>query len=1365
MGNAQVLELANNCLTKIVCKDISFIGVVNQCLVDTDPNQTETLLQPHQLRAHGVLLDDVPPCHLRIDGTPGTLRLKVGETEVPLYFDGLKTFAICVRPTEEEINSLPHVVLTSEEPYEPRTRLYTRRVYSGSFGPMKFRRKISEPSLEQWQAILGYCSKDTVKATLQNTTRHIKTLDMETRDYMRDYAKSRTTALRPYRINDTLFTDTFYSTIRSIRGNTCFQVFALKKCMYSVATPMKSERFVYGAYEDFITNVGAANAVVSDNAQVYKSEKWRDINRKVVTQVRFTVPYHQSSNFAELIGGKYKYGLVKLFHYTPQAPYCYWDFGLEFMSLVEKYLSKRKLKGRCPASNLRGETCDISIFRFPWFSPVWYYAPNLDFPTDRMKPGFFLGIEPTTGDGFSYIIVDGEKYEDIPLRNVRPIVRSIVRSRSLEDSVPPRVVRDAENNLQFQNAHGIKLASDDVSEEEIYDAITASEADVVEIVDPRSDLNLDSEIDSGILLTTTFNPPVDPDLHEDSDNESTTDNQDDIVSLGEVSMQSENDYPDLLLRTASSEDSDDDEEVEDIVVSQPETAEAATSEETTTLPTTIRIENTFGEEGPVYISQKENDVDEDDPNIDNIGEPHMTNMNIAVAHSVNVTQDPDTDPTEEIVEIRDHKWCGKTLEIQCLYDTGEVEWHPFNLVFNDNPYDLANYLANRKCKLGDSAQAQTYKRWARSHKRAVRRMFKRVIRSNVFQYYSGKHHGTNKKRRSKRIRRAARAKFEDEQSEEALAWVEQTLNARKVRKFAYGLEVPRNWEDVLRIDLENGDTAWQDAIKKEIGALLELECFDVQEEGYRPPEDYQYVRMHLVYDVKVDLRKKARLVCDGSRVDPRGLTTRATVVKGISVRLLDLIANHWNKKILTGDIGNAFVQSKTEEKVFTKLGPEFGPDLAGRIALIVKALYGLTTSAAAFRKALADFLRTLDFIPTRYDRDVWMKPSPTGNGYDYICTHVDDFKIIADDPQAYIDMISGAFFIKESGDPEYYLGNDYKFHDNHQCWTYNAETYEKEAIRKVEEMFDETLAKVKTPLLVEDSHPECDDSPLLKLKEHRQYQCMLGMLQWLHTIARPELGPALATFNRFGTCPREEHLRLLKRVFGYLKFSKNKRIRIDCRPLNFTRCVPDYVKLMPDFLEDYPNACEEVDINLPTPYGTPLKITILVDSDHAHDLITRRSLTGIIAFVGSTPVLWSTKRQGAVATSTYAAEFMALKMATEEAINLRYCLRCLGVPVPNDGTAPTQIFGDNFSVIQSASNPEADLKKKHVALSFHFVREAIAAGIIEPYWLKGEYNLADIMTKQISSTEFLKHLESLYWQPDYHIRDDNMFDEDYNSQM
>ena len=127
--------------------------------------------------------------------------------------------------------------------------------------------------------------------------------------------------------------------------------------------------------------------------------------------------------------------------------------------------------------------------------------------------------------------------------------------------------------------------------------------------------------------------------------------------------------------------------------------------------------------------------------------------------------------------------------------------------------------------------------------------------------------------------------------------------------------------------------------------------------------------MHLVYCAKQDLRKKARLVCDGSRVDPRGLNTRAIIVRGISVRLLDVICHYWKKKVLAGDIGNAFVQSKTKEKVYTRLGPEFG-EYDRMIALIVKALYGLTTSAPQFCKALADFIRSMGFKPSRYNRDI-----------------------------------------------------------------------------------------------------------------------------------------------------------------------------------------------------------------------------------------------------------------------------------------------------------------------------------------------------------------------------------------------------------
>ena len=87
-------------------------------------------------------------------------------------------------------------------------------------------------------------------------------------------------------------------------------------------------------------------------------------------------------------------------------------------------------------------------------------------------------------------------------------------------------------------------------------------------------------------------------------------------------------------------------------------------------------------------------------------------------------------------------------------------------------------------------------------------------------------------------------------------------------------------------------------------------------------------------------------------------------------------------------------------------------------------------------------------------------------------------------------------------------------------------------------------------------------------------------------------------------------------------------------------------------------------------------------------------------------------------------------------------LRCLGVPI----TKPSYLFGDNLGVIQNASNPDLDIKKKHVAISYHLVREAIAAKIIAPFWLKGTCNLSDILTKQIGGPEFRSLVEVLFWQ-------------------
>ena len=78
-----------------------------------------------------------------------------------------------------------------------------------------------------------------------------------------------------------------------------------------------------------------------------------------------------------------------------------------------------------------------------------------------------------------------------------------------------------------------------------------------------------------------------------------------------------------------------------------------------------------------------------------------------------------------------------------------------------------------------------------------------------------------------------------------------------------------------------------------------------------------------------------------------------------------------------------------------------------------------------------------------------------------------------------------------------------------------------------------------------------------------------------------------------------------------------------------------------------------------------------------------------------------------------------MRTATDEAMSLRYILRCLRCNIPSDGSCPTKICNDNLSVVLTVQNPAANLSNKHVAISVHVAREAVAAGIIFPYLLNG----------------------------------------------
>ena len=135
---------------------------------------------------------------------------------------------------------------------------------------------------------------------------------------------------------------------------------------------------------------------------------------------------------------------------------------------------------------------------------------------------------------------------------------------------------------------------------------------------------------------------------------------------------------------------------------------------------------------------------------------------------------------------------------------------------------------------------------------------------------------------------------------------------------------------------------------------------------------------------------------------------------------------------------------------------------------------------------------------------------------------------------------------------------------------------------------------------------------------------------------------------------------------------------------------------------------EAIPGNYPPPRGKPVYVGWYVDADHAGNLLTRKSNTGIIIFVNNSPIIWYSKRQNTVESSSFGSEFIASRIATETIEGLRYKLRMFGVAI--DG--PADMFCDNQSVVTNVSISSYVLNKKHDSIFYHRFREAHTAGTI-----------------------------------------------------
>jgi hypothetical protein len=180
--------------------------------------------------------------------------------------------------------------------------------------------------------------------------------------------------------------------------------------------------------------------------------------------------------------------------------------------------------------------------------------------------------------------------------------------------------------------------------------------------------------------------------------------------------------------------------------------------------------------------------------------------------------------------------------------------------------------------------------------------------------------------------------------------------------------------------------------------------------------------------------------------------------------------------------------------------------------------------------------------------------------------------------------------------------------------------------------------------------------------------------------------------------PREGHLSEAMHVFTYLKAP-------DCLSLIFDHQDTSVDKshfCCGDWSQYYPDAQEAIPLNAPEPRGQSVSIPCFIDAEYAVCCVTRRSHTGIPIYVQNVFIIWYSKRQNTVESSTFGSEFIAMKTAVEQVEDLRYKLWMMGIAIDE----PTNMFCDNKAVFKNSAFPETTIKKKHNSIAYHQTREA-----------------------------------------------------------
>ena len=1185
--------------------------------------------------------------------------IKVGGTQlittlegysVPLLIkDGLAYATSLGRPTDQDMDTYPHVFFTSPDEWDPSVLdhdpppldgLDPSQVLDQPFGdPMfdaygDFNERIianlnilldappedygsyianlhqgssQEPDWNALRPFFAWTSPSSIQDTFNVTTRHGSA--PHTQDYIKKHFKSRNPVFNIPRRSEAVATDTIFSDTPAVDdGSTMAQFFCGRDTLVCDAYGIKSTKQFINTLSDNIRKRGSMDTLISDGGKYEISKRVTDLLRSLFIQDYQSEPYHQHQNKAEN-----RFGLAKRYTNTVMntsgCPAFCWLLCLQYICVVLNHLASPTLQGICPVQALEGTTPDISfLLRFSFYEPVYYRIdssePDLNFPSSsNEKKGYWIGFADNQGDSLTWRILT----EDTQKIIIRSGVRSALRTTTNQ-----------------------RLAS------------PSGEGTTLPFPIPYSQSPNSLPLDPLDASTPNFEHFVKSQTGEDEDNP---------IPMANI------DIPNLLGRSFLLPPEDNGERHMAKVIDIDDHGQTLEDIKFKLKMNKDQTEEIMSYNQLMDYIQKGTDAEEDPDS--------LFKFRDIVAHQGPLES---TDPN--------HK--GSKYNVMVEWESGEVTYEPLTLISKDDPITCAVYA--KKHDLLDTTGWKHLKRYAKTSKRLIRAV---------------------KQSRIRQVRASVR--------------------------YQHGFQVPMDYNDAMRLDKENGNTHWQDAMDLELTQIHEYKVFkDTGKAKFHngkvvTPDGFQKIRVHFVHAVKHDGRFKARLVADGHLTKEPVESIYSGVVSLRSLRMVVFLSQLNNLEIWGADVGNAYLEAYTDEKLCIMAGPEF-KELQGHLLIMVKALYGTRSGGARWHDRLFDILQEMNFKPSKADPDVWMRPEPGGTCYEYIAVYVDDLAIAAKDSQAFCNELKKKYNLKLKGvgPLEYHLGCTYK-KDPDGTLAADPRRYVNKILESFKRMFKEKPRKSRPPLEGGD-HPELDTSELCDEHQTKQFQTLIGQLQWLISLGRFDIAVHVMSLSRFRAQPRKGHLDRAKRIVGYLLFLPDGAIR-------FRTGEPDFSSLKDQEYDwtrtVYSGACEQIPHDIPKPLGKHVQTTHYVDANLHHDLATGKAVTAALHFLNQTPIDAYTKRQSTVETAIYGSEFVAARTAVDQIIDIRTTLRYLGVPIRDK----SYMFGDNKSVVTSSTIPNSTISKRHHLASYHRVREAIAAKFISFHWKDGKSNPADILSK------------------------------------